>query len=93
MREFFATAPRGMEPLLAQELQAMFAEEVACKRAGGSFCGSMEGAYRACLWSRIANRILLPLSAFLALKNAANNANLKSPAIPENILMCMNKNK
>ena len=66
MREFFATAPRGMEPLLAQELQAMFAEEVACKRAGVSFCGSMEVAYRACLWSRIANRILLPLSAFLA---------------------------
>ena len=66
MREFFATAPRGMEPLLAQELQAMFAEEVACKRAGVSFCGSMEVAYRACLWSRIANRILLPLSAFSA---------------------------
>ena len=37
--------------------------------------------------------LMLALSAFLALKNATNNANLKAPAIPENILMSIEKNK
>jgi len=36
--------------------------------------------------------LMLALSAFLALKNATNNANLKAPAIPENILMSLEKN-
>jgi 23S rRNA (guanine2445-N2)-methyltransferase / 23S rRNA (guanine2069-N7)-methyltransferase len=36
------------------------------KRAGVSFKGSLETAYRVCLWSRIANRVLLPLKAFHA---------------------------
>src|SRR5205823_4020861 len=35
-------------------------------RAGVSFSGTLEVAYRACLWSRIANRVLLPLKSFLA---------------------------
>lgn len=58
---FFATAPKGMEDLLAAELQALGAEHVRATRAGVEFGHSLEAAYRACLSSRIANRVLLPL--------------------------------
>jgi 23S rRNA (guanine2445-N2)-methyltransferase / 23S rRNA (guanine2069-N7)-methyltransferase len=35
-------------------------------RGGARFTGSLEDGYRACLWSRVANRILLPLAQFPA---------------------------
>jgi len=62
----FATCPKGIEQLLAEELRAMGAEFVRETRAGVVFDGSRETAYRACLWSRLANRILLPLTQFAA---------------------------
>ena len=65
-RTFFATAPKGMEPLLADELRALGASAVAETRAGVSFEGPLILAYRVCLWSRIANRVLLPLVTFAA---------------------------
>ncbi len=64
--DFFATTAKGMEPFLAQELSAMGAESVEESRSGVLFRGPLEMAYRACLWSRIANRILLPLKTFAA---------------------------
>jgi len=64
--EFFATAPKGVEPLLATELTALGAIEARDTRGGVRFLGSLEMAYRACLWSRLANRILLPLATFHA---------------------------
>ncbi len=63
---FFATTPKGMEDVLARELQALGAEDVVQKPSGVAFQGSMETAYSACLWSRTANRILLPLAQFPA---------------------------
>lgn len=64
--EFFATAAKGLEDLLAGELRELGAERVAIARAGVSFVGPLEVAYRACLWSRVANRVLLPLASFPA---------------------------
>jgi len=64
---FFATAPKGMEPLLANELHDTFnLSQISPTRAGVAFQGTITQAYRICLWSRIANRILLPLSTFPA---------------------------
>ncbi len=63
---FFATAPKGMETLVAEELQGLGAEGVAQTRAGAVFQGTLETAYRACLWSRTANRVLMPLARFPA---------------------------
>ena len=60
----YATVPGGMEGLLADELQQLGAEEVKLGRSGVSFNGSLETAYRICLWSRLANRLLLPLLEF-----------------------------
>jgi 23S rRNA (guanine2445-N2)-methyltransferase / 23S rRNA (guanine2069-N7)-methyltransferase len=50
-----------MESLLAGELKGLGAERVKQTRAGASFEGSLETAYRVCLWSRLAGRVLLPL--------------------------------
>lgn len=63
---FFATAPKGIEPLLAEELEALGAARVTPGRGGVSFQGPLAMAYRACLWSRTAGRILLPLIGFPA---------------------------
>ncbi|EIJ43005.1 putative N6-adenine-specific DNA methylase [Beggiatoa alba B18LD] len=62
----FATSPKGMEPLLADELNALGLSEVKPTRAGVSFQGTLRQAYQVCLWSRIANRVLLPLATFPA---------------------------
>jgi len=59
---FFATVPRGMESLLAGELRSLGAEHVKQARAGVAFQGTLATAYRVCLWSRLAGRVLLPLT-------------------------------
>ena len=63
---FFATTPKGLEPLLANELRDLGAEKATEAVSGVSFYGTLEVAYKACLWSRIASRIYLPLSTFPA---------------------------
>ena len=63
---FFATSPKGMDTLLADELHRLGAVDAVARGAGVSFTASLEVAYRACLWSRVANRILLPLAEFPA---------------------------
>lgn len=64
--KLFATAPKGLESLLAEELRGMGAQNVAETRAGVAFAGDLELAYRVCLWSRLASRVLLPLMEFSA---------------------------
>lgn len=59
MLTLFASCPRGVESVLAVELQALGAHDATPTVAGVSFSGSLELAYRACLWSRLASRILL----------------------------------
>lgn len=63
---FFATTAKYMESLLAHELLALGCKEVVETRAGAGFTGSLADAYRACLWSRVANRVLLTLARFPA---------------------------
>lgn len=47
--------------MLAGELRGLGADDVRQLRAGVSFSGVLETAYRACLWSRLAARVLLVL--------------------------------
>ncbi|PLX83687.1 MAG: bifunctional 23S rRNA (guanine(2069)-N(7))-methyltransferase RlmK/23S rRNA (guanine(2445)-N(2))-methyltransferase RlmL [Desulfuromonas sp.] len=61
---FFATAARGLEPLLVDELLSLGGAQVRETRAGVSFVGTLQQAYRTCLWSRLASRVLLPLHSF-----------------------------
>ena len=66
MRDFFATCPKGLEYLLVDELKALGAVEVHEALAGVHFRGELEAGYRACLWSRLASRILTPIAEFTA---------------------------
>jgi putative N6-adenine-specific DNA methylase len=50
--------------LLADELRDLRMERVKPQRGGVGFAGRWEDAWRACLWSRIAVRILLPLTEY-----------------------------
>lgn len=62
--QLFATTPKAMETILTEELQALGIKNIKATMAGVAFQGDLETAYRACLWSRTANRILLVLSTF-----------------------------
>jgi len=64
--KFLASAPRGFADLLARELDAFGAVQPRERSTGVAFAGTLESAYRACLWSRIANRVFLELAHFEA---------------------------
>lgn len=57
---FVATCARHLEPVLAEELAELGVQPEIGSQAV-MFAGTLEDAYRVCLWSRIANRVLLPL--------------------------------
>lgn len=57
----FATAARGTEELLAEELTELGAKRVRQDRGGVRFLANLNEALRICLWSRIAMRVLYPL--------------------------------
>ncbi|WP_089792749.1 bifunctional 23S rRNA (guanine(2069)-N(7))-methyltransferase RlmK/23S rRNA (guanine(2445)-N(2))-methyltransferase RlmL [Halomonas korlensis] len=61
MLEFIATCPKGIELLLAEELASLGGEPGKTTVAGVHVRASLETAYRFCLWSRLANRIVLCL--------------------------------
>jgi 23S rRNA (guanine2445-N2)-methyltransferase / 23S rRNA (guanine2069-N7)-methyltransferase len=67
MMQFRASSPRGLGELLARELDGFGATDVREQSTGVSFSGTLETAYRACLWSRTANRVFLELAQFQAL--------------------------
>jgi len=52
--------------VLADELRGLGAEAVEAHRGGVAFGGSLADGYRACLWSRVASRVLMPLARFAA---------------------------
>ncbi|MBN8713912.1 MAG: bifunctional 23S rRNA (guanine(2069)-N(7))-methyltransferase RlmK/23S rRNA (guanine(2445)-N(2))-methyltransferase RlmL [Xanthomonadales bacterium] len=71
MSDYYATCPKGLEYLLRDELAALGADDAHETLAGVRFSSSLETAYRACLWSRLASRILLPLAEFDAVDDDA----------------------
>jgi putative N6-adenine-specific DNA methylase len=62
--EFFASAPRGLEALLVQELKSLGAADAAAVPGGATFSGTWETCYRANFWSRVASRVLWKLQSF-----------------------------
>jgi putative N6-adenine-specific DNA methylase len=61
---FFAPCPRGLEPLLAEELKSFGARAPALTAGGVGFRGNWETCYRSNLWSRIASRVLWRVGEF-----------------------------
>ena len=64
--KFIASSPRGFADLLARELTTFGARDVRERSTGVAFTGSLEVAYRACLGSRLANRVFLEIAEFEA---------------------------
>ena len=64
--QLFATVPKGMVAILMSELSALGAQAVREQPAGVEFKGDMALAYKVCLWSRVAGRVLLSLGKFAA---------------------------
>jgi 23S rRNA (guanine2445-N2)-methyltransferase / 23S rRNA (guanine2069-N7)-methyltransferase len=64
--QWFAACPKGLEALLAAELATLGAQSTRETVAGVYFDGPVALAYRACLWSRLANRILRPIASLEA---------------------------
>ncbi len=61
---FFATAAKGTEPALRDELRELRLPRVRADRGGVHFEGDLPDAARACLWSRVALRVLLEVHTF-----------------------------
>lgn len=66
MHRLYVTTPAGTADLAAEELRGFGAAEVKDTRGGVACAGGLDVAYRACLWSRVANRVLLSLAEFPA---------------------------
>ena len=79
----FATCPKGLESLLLDELCAHGASNPKATVAGVAFDAELTTLYRVCLWSRLANRVLLRLSTFEFDSAATLYEGAKSIAWPE----------
>ncbi|KAB7765275.1 bifunctional 23S rRNA (guanine(2069)-N(7))-methyltransferase RlmK/23S rRNA (guanine(2445)-N(2))-methyltransferase RlmL [Xanthomonas maliensis] len=62
--KFFASCAKGLEYLLADELLALGARTATATIAGVNVEGDLVHAQRAVLWSRLASRVVWPLSEF-----------------------------
>ncbi len=66
IQEFFATCPKGFEQLLGQELSRLSISQIRPLSGQVSFRGTLADAYRVCLWSRLASRVVLVLGRISA---------------------------
>lgn len=64
--KFTVTAARGMLPLLADELKQLGIKQSKQEQGNIRFTGTLEDAYKVCLWSRVAIRVLMPVATVRA---------------------------
>ncbi|KRW57968.1 bifunctional 23S rRNA (guanine(2069)-N(7))-methyltransferase RlmK/23S rRNA (guanine(2445)-N(2))-methyltransferase RlmL [Pseudomonas sp. TTU2014-080ASC] len=62
--ELYLTCPKSLEGLLLEEARSLGLEEAREHTAAIRGMADMETAYRLCMWSRLANRVLLVLKRF-----------------------------
>jgi 23S rRNA (guanine2445-N2)-methyltransferase / 23S rRNA (guanine2069-N7)-methyltransferase len=63
-RAIYVTVPAGAADLAAAELGTFGVAEMKVTRGGVACDATLEQAYRACLWSRVASRVLLKIAEF-----------------------------
>ncbi len=61
---WFISCTKGLESLLLKELKSLGVRNTKETVAGVEFRDELAAAYKVCLWSRLANRVFLPLSTF-----------------------------
>lgn len=62
--DFFATAAKGVEEVLAAEIERLGVSDVTQEKGGVRFKGGMRDCYRANLWLRTAHRVLVTVAEF-----------------------------
>ena len=66
MYNLFVTAPKGIVSILKEELESFGISDLKENPGGVYFEGNLAQAYHICLWSRLANKVLLELKTFTA---------------------------
>lgn len=61
---YWVTCAVGLETLLQEELQGLGIQEIEIIPGRLVFRGSLENAYRICMWSRLASRVVLPIHTY-----------------------------
>lgn len=69
--DFFATAAKGTEGALRDELRELGLRGVRADRGGVHFAGPLADGFRACLCARVAVRVLAPLGPAFTARDAA----------------------
>ncbi|MDD3295675.1 MAG: THUMP domain-containing protein [Geobacteraceae bacterium] len=62
--EYFATAAKGVEEVLAAEIRCLGIRDPLVEKGGVRFRGDLAACYKANLWLRTAQRILMPVARF-----------------------------
>jgi putative N6-adenine-specific DNA methylase len=62
--KLFATTAKGVEPVLAAELERLGVADIKTEIGGVKFAGDLKTAYAANLWLRTANKVLVPIAEF-----------------------------
>ncbi len=63
---FFVSCPKGVDDLLLDEIKALGITNIKDSFSGVSFEGELKDAYKVCLWSRLASRVLMQIKEFEA---------------------------
>ncbi len=58
---YWVTCADGLEALLVEELNGLGVENIERFPGRLVFKGTLENAYRICMWSRLASRVLMPI--------------------------------
>jgi 23S rRNA (guanine2445-N2)-methyltransferase / 23S rRNA (guanine2069-N7)-methyltransferase len=64
LSSWFVSCTKGLQGILLEELKSMGVKNTKETVAGVEFRDELAAAYKVCLWSRLANRVFLPLSTF-----------------------------
>lgn len=64
--QMLAKTFKGLEPVLADELIRLGADDVKTERRAVSFTGDKAMLYKANMWLRTASRVLVPIASFMA---------------------------
>ncbi|KGM55442.1 50S rRNA methyltransferase [Lysobacter daejeonensis GH1-9] len=83
--KFFASCGKGLEYLLADELVALGCTRATAAMAGANVEGTLQDAQRAVMWSRLASRVLWPITEFDCPDELALYAGVAAVPWPEHL--------
>ncbi|HAB43642.1 MAG TPA: 23S rRNA (guanine(2445)-N(2))/(guanine(2069)-N(7))-methyltransferase, partial [Acinetobacter sp.] len=61
LSNYWVTCADGLETLLEEEIKGLGVQDIERFSGRLTFKGTLENAYRICMWSRLASRVLMPI--------------------------------